>query len=132
MKKREFWILAAVLAIAVAMGFGIYWGRSIPTGSWGLSFQQEGAAPIANATREKLMPLDAAYLGNPEEKVLYLTFDAGYENGNTGKILDALKKHNAKGPFSWWATSWRRTATWFGGWPKRGISWETIPCTTMT
>lgn len=99
MKKRDMWILGAVLALAIAMGFGIYWGRSIQTGSWGLSFQQEGAAPIANATREKLMPYDAAYLGVPEEKVLYLTFDAGYENGNTGKILDALKKHNAKGAF---------------------------------
>ena len=32
-------------------------------------------------------------MGEPGEKVIYLTFDAGYENGNTGKILDALKKH---------------------------------------
>ena len=31
------------------------------------------------------------------EKVIYLTFDAGYENGNVEKILDILKKHNAKG-----------------------------------
>ena len=33
------------------------------------------------------------------EKVIYLTFDAGYENGNVEKILDTLKKHNAKGCF---------------------------------
>lgn len=33
------------------------------------------------------------------EKVIYLTFDAGYENGNVEKILDILKKHNAKGCF---------------------------------
>lgn len=33
------------------------------------------------------------------EKVIYLTFDAGYENGNVEKILDALKKHNATGTF---------------------------------
>ena len=31
--------------------------------------------------------------------MLYLTFDAGYENGNVEKILDALKKHNAQGAF---------------------------------
>lgn len=30
---------------------------------------------------------------------MYLTFDAGYENGNTPAILDALKKHNAPAAF---------------------------------
>ncbi len=33
------------------------------------------------------------------EKVIYLTFDAGYENGNVGKILDILKEHKATGAF---------------------------------
>ena len=31
--------------------------------------------------------------------MLYLTFDAGYENGNTEAILDALKKHNVSATF---------------------------------
>ena len=30
------------------------------------------------------------------EKVMYFTFDCGYENGYTEQILDMLKKHNAK------------------------------------
>ena len=34
-----------------------------------------------------------------DDKVIYLTFDAGYENGNIEKILDALKKHKAKAAF---------------------------------
>lgn len=34
-----------------------------------------------------------------DDKVIYLTFDAGYENGNVEKILDALKDHNATGAF---------------------------------
>src|SRR5699024_12192945 len=34
------------------------------------------------------------YVGDPSEKVIYLTFDAGYENGTTESILDTLKKHN--------------------------------------
>lgn len=33
------------------------------------------------------------------DKVIYLTFDVGYENGNVSKILDALGKHNATGAF---------------------------------
>lgn len=34
-----------------------------------------------------------------DEKVLYMTFDAGYENGNLPAILDALKKHNVSAHF---------------------------------
>lgn len=34
-----------------------------------------------------------------DDKVIYLTFDAGYENGNVEKILDALDKHGVKGTF---------------------------------
>ena len=41
----------------------------------------------------------AYYLGNIEEKVIYLTFDCGYENGYTETMLDILKKHNAKACF---------------------------------
>lgn len=33
------------------------------------------------------------------DKVIYLTFDCGYENGNVERILDVLKKHNAKSAF---------------------------------
>lgn len=33
------------------------------------------------------------------DKVLYLTFDAGYENGNIAKILDTLKKEEVCGAF---------------------------------
>lgn len=34
-----------------------------------------------------------------EDKVIYLTFDAGYENGNIAKILDVMKKHKVTGAF---------------------------------
>ncbi|MBU5482385.1 polysaccharide deacetylase family protein [Blautia sp. MSJ-19] len=67
--------------------------------SWGLSFQQEGTRPVGNASIEELRPYNAYYADDTEEKILYLTFDAGYENGNTPLILDALKKHNAPATF---------------------------------
>ena len=38
-------------------------------------------------------------LAEGDEKVIYLTFDCGYENGNTEPILDALKKHNVRATF---------------------------------
>ncbi len=68
-------------------------------GNWGLSFQQEGKPPVANATSDYLKQFNAYYAENTQEKVLYLTFDAGYENGNTPAILDALKKHHAPAAF---------------------------------
>lgn len=68
-------------------------------GSWGLSFQEDGQTPAGNATMEELAQYDAFYAQDTDEKVLYLTFDAGYENGNTEPILDALKKHNVSATF---------------------------------
>ena len=68
-------------------------------GNWGLSFQTDGEPPIANASMEELARFDAYYAQNTTEKVLYLTFDAGFENGNTPIILDALKKHSAPATF---------------------------------
>ena len=67
--------------------------------SWGLSFQEEGKPPVANTTASQMKDFDAYYMQETSEKVLYLTFDCGYENGNTPQILDALKKHQAPATF---------------------------------
>ena len=67
--------------------------------NWGLSFQEEGKSPVGNATFDELKAYNAYYAEDTEEKVLYLTFDCGYENGNTEPILDALKKHKAPATF---------------------------------
>ena len=68
-------------------------------GTWGLSFQEEGKTPVGNATFEELAKYDAFYAEQTEEKHIYLTFDVGYENGNTASILDTLKKHNVSATF---------------------------------
>ena len=67
--------------------------------NWGLSFPEEGESPVGNATAEALAEYGAYYLGDTGKKVIYLTFDCGYENGYTGQILDALKKHQAPAAF---------------------------------
>ena len=74
-------------------------GQAIETGSWGLSFRAEGKAPVGNASKQALQGYDAVYVGDGTEKVIYLTFDAGYENGCTAPILDALAKHNVRAAF---------------------------------
>ena len=73
--------------------------ETVATGSWGLSFPQEGQPPTGNTSSERLKEYSAAYLGDTTQKVIYLTFDAGYENGCTAQILDALKKHNVPATF---------------------------------
>lgn len=69
------------------------------TENWGLGFGEEGTAPTGTATAEELRKYDAWYIGDASKKKIYLTFDCGYENGNTEKILDALKKHHAPAAF---------------------------------
>lgn len=67
--------------------------------NWGLSFRENGKAPVGNATSRALKEYNAYYVGGDDEKVIYLTFDAGFENGYTEKILDTLKKHDVKAAF---------------------------------
>ena len=94
--------LVAVMAVGVA---GLSLAESPPAsvttaaGNWGLSFQQEGAPPIGNATAAQLATHNAYYIGDTTQKRLYLTFDAGYENGYTAAILDTLKAQQVSAAF---------------------------------
>ena len=98
-RKRDIGIILLAVAAALLAALWIFRGSALETGSWGLSFRQEGQAPVGNAGTEQLRKYDGAYLGNTGEKVLYLTFDAGYENGCTEKILDVLKAHQVPAAF---------------------------------
>ena len=99
MQKRDYlMLLAAVLAVGMLVVIQ-YNSSAITTASWGLSFRQEGVSPIGPAGADELRAYNAAYLGDTAEKVLYLTFDAGYENGCTAQILDILKEHDVKAAF---------------------------------
>lgn len=99
MKKRDLLILLIAVVIALAVSVSVFASSALTTGSWGLSFRQEGAPPIGNAGKDQLRQYQAAYIGNTNEKVLYLTFDAGYENGCTAKILDTLKEKQVPAAF---------------------------------
>ncbi len=66
---------------------------------WGLGFGEPGAQPAGNASAADLKAYHAYYVGDDTEPVIYLTFDCGYENGNTEAILDALEKHDVQATF---------------------------------
>ncbi|MDO5520335.1 MAG: polysaccharide deacetylase family protein [bacterium] len=105
----------AILVIAYFVGYGLAMASHTEKSSettnqpveqgidhesnWGLGFGKDGQPPTGNATPDELKQKDTYYIGDTSKKVIYLTFDAGYENGNTEPILEALKKHNAHGTF---------------------------------
>ncbi len=96
-KKAAVWIVVIALTAAVALRMAV--PPVIETGSWGLSFRQEGQTPTGTVSQAVLDDFDAAYVGDTTQPVIYLTFDAGYENGYTEQILDVLDAHGIHAAF---------------------------------
>ena len=101
---KNIWkFLLTVLAVMILVTAVAWYQQEehaiLETASWGLSFPTEGEASVGNVSDSKLREYGATYLGNTGEKRIYLTFDAGYENGVTEKILDVLQKHQVPGAF---------------------------------
>jgi len=68
--------------------------------SWGLRVLPNHQTPeITPRAMELIKKYDAIFVGDTTKKVVYLTFDEGYENGYTPKILDILKENNVKAAF---------------------------------
>lgn len=131
MGKRDWAIFFLAIALTVLGVVRVFVEGSIETGAWGLSFRQEGSAPIGPAGVDQLRQYDAAYLGDTRQKRLYLTFDAGYENGSTEKILDTLKAHGVRAAFFLVGNYVDRNRDLVRRWWRRATLWATTPCTTM-
>jgi len=93
---KKIYVICISLAISVTLCVSAVAGEK---GNWGLGYGQNGEQPRGDESSEYLKQFDAFYVGAPDKKTIYLTFDAGYENGNMPAILDALKKHNARAAF---------------------------------
>lgn len=105
-KKQVLYVVLAIILLCIGMVCALRAVNRLGAAEaaagitdWGLSFQSEGAPPVANASQEYLRNFDALYVGDTNKKEIYITFDAGFENGNTERILDALKKHGVKATF---------------------------------
>lgn len=67
---------------------------------WGLKKATNEQPAEAGAQLDAVIAkYGAFYKGNPAKKDIYLTFDNGYENGYTPKILDVLKKEKVPATF---------------------------------
>jgi peptidoglycan-N-acetylmuramic acid deacetylase len=67
--------------------------------SWYFKPAKNNEQPSFDVNLADIKNYGAYAIGNKDEKVIYLTFDFGYENGNVKKCLDALNKNNVKGAF---------------------------------
>ena len=69
--------------------------------AYGFGFKKNGEheQPDIGKYQQEIEGTNSYYVGNNEEKTLYLTFDAGYDNGNLSKILDILKEKDVKATF---------------------------------
>ena len=99
MTRRNVYLALGAVVGALVLTLAVLARTAVPTGSWGLHYHTEGAVPAGPLDAGTLKSLGAAYAGSSEEKVLYLTFDAGYENGCTARILDTLQKHGVPAAF---------------------------------
>lgn len=87
--------IAALLIVALCLPLL----SSLAAESWGLGYPTPGEKPQGNTSAKALLDNNAYFVGPGEEKVVYLTFDAGYENGYTEKILDVLKEESVPAAF---------------------------------
>ncbi len=97
--------LSSILFVVLSMLF------AIPTNAangaeynWYCVHRKDHSQPSADPQFEFIENLDGYYIDKRngddcEDRVIYLTFDAGYENGNIEKTLDILKKQNVSGAF---------------------------------
>lgn len=93
MKKRIVALAVAAITLVTAVN------AATVEGNWGLSYEKDGEKPRGNATAERLISYDAYFVGEGDEKVIYMTFDAGYDNGYTETILDVLKEKEVPAAF---------------------------------
>ncbi|MEK3890313.1 delta-lactam-biosynthetic de-N-acetylase [Bacillus sp. FSL K6-3431] len=86
-----FLVLFKAVSVQAVSNQPIHWGFNKGT--------NEQQAEAGTEYDQLLNKYGAFYKGNKDEKILYLTFDNGYENGYTGKILDILKKEKVPAAF---------------------------------
>lgn len=69
------------------------------TYGWGFKRNNNHEQPEIGAYEEEIKDTNTYYVGKNDKKIVYLTFDAGYDNGNLIKILDTLDEKDVVGTF---------------------------------
>ena len=99
--RKALFSFCAVILSVLALTFSVFGEESV---GWYCVRNSEHKQPTADVRLRFVEDYGGYYVDkkhgdSAEEKVIYLTFDAGYENGNIEKILDVLKEEEVKGAF---------------------------------
>lgn len=97
-------------ALQIMTIFGVFLAATIKVGAvncasnWYCVHRSDHKQPTADESVAYIEKYNGFYIDkkhgdNCDDKVIYLTFDAGYENGNISKILDVMKEENVTGAF---------------------------------
>ena len=109
-KKRKFiFIIILIVIICILSNVLLEKSKTIETSSemvstkkieWGIKRNDSHSQPdVGNENRKILEENNGICLGSEESKIIYLTFDEGYEAGYTPKILEILKENNVTATF---------------------------------
>ncbi|WP_432352818.1 polysaccharide deacetylase family protein [Sporosarcina sp. A2] len=92
-------ILMAAFVIVVGLAFNPFSAHADEF-HWGFKKSMNGEPPNAGSALESMLEeYGAIYKGKPDDKIVYLTFDNGYENGETESILNTLQKEETPATF---------------------------------
>lgn len=98
-KSHVVGIVIAAIIISMGMYFQPFSAQADEI-HWGFKKARNEVPPEAGTELDTLLEKHGAiYKGSPDKKVIYFTFDNGYENGYTESILDTLKAENIKATF---------------------------------
>lgn len=93
-------ILVCFLTLFLHIGLHPAFAYSNEPIHWGFKRSTNHEPPYAGKKLDDILKKHGAYyLGDTSKKDIYLTFDNGYENGYTAKVLDVLKKHKVLATF---------------------------------
>ena len=99
MDVLSFVAIGLALMISIVVIMDVKAGRSRSVIEWGLSFSVPNQPPQGTVDAETLRQYNALYSVKTPQKLVCLTFDAGYENGYMPSILDTLKRHKVSAAF---------------------------------
>lgn len=89
------------IKIFIVMFLSFFMLLGLNVNAYGYGYQKNGnhEQPNIGKYQQEIEGTNSYYVGNNEDKTLYLTFDAGYDNGNLSRILDVLKEKDVKATF---------------------------------
>lgn len=102
-KKRIFCFLIAMICSSILMSSSISASQNTVY-SWYCKRNKDHKQPVADSNMQWIEKYNGYYIDHlhgddAADKVVYLTFDAGYENGNVEKILTVMREENVRGAF---------------------------------